>query len=80
MARECVFASGADFEAAARSAAGSTAIAPVHASKCEPREAEKGKRDYCADLVQGVFNLTVRPEFSVVLGRREASGLALYIS
>ena len=41
----------ADFEAAARLAAGSTVIAPVHASKCEPREAEKGKGDYCADLV-----------------------------
>jgi len=51
MARESVFA----LEAAGFSASISTALAPVHASKREPRDAQKGKGDRDADLVQGVW-------------------------
>jgi hypothetical protein len=51
MARESVFA----LEAAGFSAASSTALAPGHASKREPRDAEKGKGDRDADFVQGIW-------------------------
>jgi len=64
MARESVFALGARLSAVGFSAATSTALAPVHASKREPRDDQKGKGDRDADLVQGLFDLAVRNRFS----------------
>jgi hypothetical protein len=48
------------------SAAGSTMPASVHASKCEPGEAEEGKGDRDADFVQRSSRLALRYRCPVV--------------
>ena len=76
MARESVFA----LEAAGFSAASSTALAPVHASKREPRDAEKGKGDRDADLVQGVWTSLCRFDSRSFWGHAESLLGLPYIS